>query len=164
MRQLFVKIPDHILTDSRLSLSEAVLLSLISGMKKGLKLDNSAIAKLLRVSPKHVGRLIKSLEAKNLVRIEHKQSRYRTIYSCLDAEVNSSSTPALMHPTLPSMSFYSASDAEHKGIKEKTIRATLSPAASPQPVDWNNFDPMTADITHPATPEEIEELKAEGLL
>ena len=76
----YVKVSVSILQIRDLSLTQKIILGLVTSLAKGLKLDNSAIGKILNISASQVSHVINDMERKGYVRIENRQSKYRTIY------------------------------------------------------------------------------------
>ncbi len=85
----YIFIPIQILTLKGLTLREKILLSLVvSFNKKGLRMPNDKLAKILDICPSRVSKILKNLERKSCVKIEKPQSRYRAIYLLQNAKVD----------------------------------------------------------------------------
>lgn len=71
-----------------LNLRQKILLGLvISFNEKGLKMGNKTLGEILDIWPSRVSKLLKDMESKGYVRINNKQSQYRTIYLLQSATV-----------------------------------------------------------------------------
>jgi hypothetical protein len=85
----YVTIRRPILILKGYSANKKILLGLVDSFNsKGLKMSNAGLAEILDVRADYVSNLLSELESSGDIRIENRQSRYRTIYFGEKSKVN----------------------------------------------------------------------------
>ncbi|HOK66817.1 MAG TPA: hypothetical protein PK054_03120 [Anaerohalosphaeraceae bacterium] len=89
----YIRIPAEILYLQELTLDEKVILGAAASFpKKGLRMSNAALGKVINKRPEAVSRILSALQEKNFIRIENGKSRWRRIYIAPKRKVNAPDT------------------------------------------------------------------------
>jgi hypothetical protein len=133
------RIPGDVLYRPELSLPEKVLLGLVWSFPDGLRLSNSEIGRIVCLHPARVSLMVSRLEKGGWLKITDKQSRWRRIYFCASAKVNSGSTFAQNTSTFALAQTYFCASAKHnrKKKKEGNVPFSVADADVETPSDRN---------------------------
>ncbi|MEJ5259378.1 MAG: hypothetical protein WHS88_04225 [Anaerohalosphaeraceae bacterium] len=138
----YIRIPAEILYLQELTLAEKVILGAAASFpKKGLRMSNAALGKIINKRPESVSRILSALQERNFIQIENGKNRYRRIYfaprrkvNSPDTLTNSASTLTKSSSTLRSEAVYFASGVKQnlkenlkEEIKKKGKRKQPSP-------------------------------------
>jgi len=159
----YIRIPTCLYRLDISSLAEMSILALIIGFRsKGLMMSNAQISNVLNVDRRNVIRATGRLKAKGYIK-DIGSSVYRRKFVVGDSgELSLLGSGESVTQIVANHPLNSGDSVTQKGKRE---RKEADPALSRPPADPLGGDDDYARFgTHPATPEEIEALEAEGVL
>ena len=161
----FVRIPVAILQIEELSLTQKVILGLVTSFNsKGLRLSNSELGEVLNISANRVSKSLGDMKRKGYIKIHNGQSKWRQIYLVENPEVDKLSQRLYFGENAKVLGRFRQSTSgktptiikEVKRKRERTSKTTSEGAATNDPKAAKKKPTRKGKIFILPTPEKVQ--------